>query len=79
MTGHRTLPSPLPDTEPMSDVMQFDHEMSRRIETTYTTADVMQQRRIVREALALKPGEHVLDIGSGPGFGSGWTSLGPTG
>jgi ubiquinone/menaquinone biosynthesis C-methylase UbiE len=52
----------------MSDVMQFDQETSRRVETTYTTADVVEQRRIVREALALKPGEHVLDIGSGPGF-----------
>jgi arsenite methyltransferase len=29
---------------------------------------VVQQRRTVREALALKPGEQVLDIGSGPGF-----------
>jgi len=29
---------------------------------------VVDQRRAVRAALALQPGEHVLDIGSGPGF-----------
>ena len=52
----------------MSRVLQFDEAASRRVEATYLTPDVIEQRRIVREALALKPGEDVLDIGSGPGL-----------
>ncbi len=32
------------------------------------TADVIEQRRVVREALALNVDEDVLDIGSGPGL-----------
>jgi arsenite methyltransferase len=48
--------------------LSFDDEASRRVEATYTTPDVAEQRRAVRAALALKPGERVLDIGSGPGL-----------
>ena len=48
--------------------MQFDEATSRRVEATYTTPDVAGQRRVIRAALGLKPGEDVLDIGSGPGF-----------
>jgi len=52
----------------MSATMPFDEAASRRIEVTYSTPDVIEQRRIVRAALALEPGQDVLDIGSGPGF-----------
>jgi ubiquinone/menaquinone biosynthesis C-methylase UbiE len=48
--------------------MQFDEATSRRVKATYTTPDVAGQRRAIRTALGLKPGEDVLDIGSGPGF-----------
>ena len=48
--------------------MQFDEATSRRVEATYTTPDVVGQRRVLLSALGLKPGEDVLDIGSGPGF-----------
>jgi len=48
--------------------MRFDEETSRRVAATYTTSDVVEQRRAVRAALRLAPGERVLDIGSGPGF-----------
>ena len=48
--------------------LQFDEDASRRIEATYTTADVVEQRRAVRAALELRPGDDVLDIGSGPGL-----------
>ena len=48
--------------------MQFDEATSRRVEATYTTPDVSGQRQVIRTALGLKPGEDVLDIGSGPGF-----------
>src|SRR6476659_7112593 len=52
----------------MSDLLEFDENLSAQIERTYTTDDVVAQRRATRAILALQPGEHVLDIGSGPGF-----------
>jgi arsenite methyltransferase len=52
----------------MSGGLQFDEETSRKIEALYLTPDVVAQRRKVLEALALKRGEHVLDVGSGPGL-----------
>lgn len=52
----------------MSPALQFDEVTSRRVEATYTTPDVVEQRRVILAALSLKPGEDVLDIGSGPGF-----------
>src|SRR5205823_9864293 len=48
--------------------MQFDAATSRRVESSYATPDVVEQRRVVVGALSLQPGERVLDIGSGPGF-----------
>src|SRR4051794_39763235 len=52
----------------MSDLLEFDENLSAQIERTYTTDDVVAQRRALRAILALQSGEHVLDIGSGPGF-----------
>jgi arsenite methyltransferase len=52
----------------MSGGLQFDEETSRKIEALYLTPDVAAQRRKVLEALALKRGERVLDVGSGPGL-----------
>jgi arsenite methyltransferase len=46
----------------------FDEELSRKIEALYITPEVVAQRRQVVEALALSEGEHVLDIGAGPGL-----------
>ncbi|ADB29469.1 Methyltransferase type 11 [Kribbella flavida DSM 17836] len=48
--------------------LRFDPEVSRHIETVYTTPDVVEQRRVVRIALALRPGDRVLDVGVGPGL-----------
>jgi arsenite methyltransferase len=48
--------------------LEFDDTASRAVEATYLTPDVVEQRRIVRAALDLRPGEDVLDIGSGPGL-----------
>lgn len=52
----------------MSAVLQYDEEASRRVEAIYSTPDVVAVRSAILQALALQPGERVLDIGSGPGF-----------
>lgn len=52
----------------MSTGLQYDEEASRRIEAIYMTPDVVAQRHEVLKALELRPGERVLDVGSGPGF-----------
>lgn len=52
----------------MNAGLQFDEETSRRVEAIYSTPDVVAQRKVVLQALELRPGERVLDVGSGPGF-----------
>jgi arsenite methyltransferase len=52
----------------MAGSLQFDADTSRAVEAVYATPDVVEQRRITRAALALKPGERVLDLGCGPGY-----------
>jgi arsenite methyltransferase len=49
-------------------VLAFDEDNARRVEAVYMSRDVVAQRRAIRRELALQPGEHVLDVGSGPGF-----------
>ena len=49
-------------------MLQFDEETSGQVEESYLTPDVLEQRRVVVEMLAPRPGEDVLDIGSGPGL-----------
>jgi arsenite methyltransferase len=51
----------------MSNGLQFGEETTRKVEALYMTPDVVAQRRQVLRALALREGERVLDIGSGPG------------
>jgi arsenite methyltransferase len=49
----------------MSSGLQFNEEISRKVEALYMTPDVVAQRHQVLKALALREGERVLDIGSG--------------
>jgi ubiquinone/menaquinone biosynthesis C-methylase UbiE len=48
--------------------LTFDDEATRRLLTVYTTPDVAAQRAAFNDALAPQACEHVLDVGSGPGF-----------
>jgi len=48
--------------------LRYDSAASARLERAYTTADVQVQRDEVRRSLAARPGENILDLGSGPGI-----------
>jgi arsenite methyltransferase len=52
----------------MSPGLDFNEQTARQLDVLYQTVDVIAQRIKTRRLLALKPGERVLDIGSGPGF-----------
>jgi arsenite methyltransferase len=52
----------------MDKVLHFDQEAAQRLEAMYTTPDVIAQRQETLRVLALRTGERVLDIGSGPGL-----------
>lgn len=46
----------------------FDALASARVDRMYQNPDIVAQRVFVRQQLALKPGETVLDVGAGPGL-----------
>jgi ubiquinone/menaquinone biosynthesis C-methylase UbiE len=48
--------------------LEYDGAASARLERAYTTSDVAAQRVAVRRGLAARPGEWILDLGSGPGL-----------
>ena len=52
----------------MSTGLQVDERMARLIEAIYETDESEKRRQTLLQAVAPQPGEHVLDIGTGPGF-----------
>ena len=48
--------------------LDFNAKVIERLESMYRIRDALRRRSLVRDALAAKPGEHVLDVGCGPGF-----------
>ncbi len=55
-------------TDAGGQMIEFDEAASRAIEEVYGTADVVEQRRVVIEALAPALGQRALDLGCGPGL-----------
>jgi len=49
-------------------VLKYNDEASKRLLAVYTTPDVDAQRQEFINGIKLRPGEKVLDVGSGPGF-----------
>ena len=52
----------------MGSMIEFDEAAAKGVERIYKTPDVQGQRVRFLEALGLRPGEHVLDVGIGPGL-----------
>jgi len=48
--------------------LRFDAQESARVDKNYANQAIVEQRRRTLEALALLPGEAVLDVGCGPGY-----------
>jgi ubiquinone/menaquinone biosynthesis C-methylase UbiE len=49
-------------------ILEYNEEASQRLLAVYITPDVVAQRNVFLNELNIKPGERVLDVGSGPGF-----------
>jgi arsenite methyltransferase len=52
----------------MTEALGFDDATSRRLEAAYRSPELLAQRRGSLDLLQLRTGEHVLDVGAGPGF-----------
>jgi arsenite methyltransferase len=52
----------------MTGGQSFDDTASRKLEAVYQTPDVIAQRHRTLTALEAREGEHILDVGAGPGL-----------
>ena len=52
----------------MAQQLVFDESVAARLETLYRGRDVRRRRGLVFNALRPRAGEHILDVGCGPGF-----------
>ena len=68
MQGTPALQWPMNKRAAVTGGSVFDEDASRKLEAAYQTPDVIAQRQQTLRALALRPGERVLDIGAGPGL-----------
>lgn len=59
---------PLLSIEEAMSGISYSGEAAQALVAIYSTPDVVAQREATLHRLALKPGERVIDIGSGPGF-----------
>jgi ubiquinone/menaquinone biosynthesis C-methylase UbiE len=50
------------------ELIAFDDEVGRALETMYSTPKMLARRRHAMEVAQLEPGHHGLDLGPGPGF-----------
>lgn len=49
-------------------MVDFDEKVGRQLEVLYGTRDILRRRTLIRDTLAVAPGERILDLGCGPGF-----------
>jgi ubiquinone/menaquinone biosynthesis C-methylase UbiE len=52
----------------MSTDLQFEGDAARQLEAAYMSRQIVAQRHKTLQTIGLRLGEHVLDIGAGPGF-----------
>jgi arsenite methyltransferase len=46
----------------------FDEKIVEQLEVLYQSRDILRRRKLGYEALGAAPGDHILDVGCGPGF-----------
>ena len=52
----------------MPTTLDFDEGLARQVEAVYATPDVAATRIAVFRAMGVRAGQHVLDVGCGPGY-----------